>query len=254
MLLQLRKDPNLLVGNLTFGVREAFHSLYSNAWPFNLQKNPFVSLVGKNPALSTLADVWGQNIVRTLPTVGFTIGISSTSASDAAAGVGARTVEIDGVLANSFAARTVTLTLNGQTKVVDTSGLSFIRINGIRVITSGTSLTNVGVIYAFDSTDTVTAGVPQTTAKIFGYAAIGSNNSEQAMYTVPAGYNAQINSISVGIQDASATARAGNIILSYGENNIVVPHSIGGQIYSGLPLEVEPDFPWRVGEKQDIRI
>ena len=94
--------------------------------------------------------------------------ISSSSASDTAAGTGARTVEItyyDNSLAGLF---TVTLTLNGTTAV--NTGVTDIRfIERIKVKTVGSGGSNVGTITLFASTGgaggtvgTIAAGDNQT--------------------------------------------------------------------------------------------
>ncbi len=258
MVLQQRKAGSGLIGGWTFGQRNALPSLYPLAYPFNSQKVAFVDLVGRNPTNTTLSDIWNANIVRTLPTVGFTVGVSSGSASDTAAGTGARTIEVDVIVATTYLAKTLTLTMNGQSKVTDASGTSVIRINAVRVKTAGSGGVNAGIIYAYDSTDTVTAGVPQTTTKIFGWMAVGTNNAEQAMYTVPDGYNAQINNILVGVSDAAVTARAGYVQLGYGIGGVVVPQILAGQINSGLGSGQVPfnntGSAWIIPERADIRI
>src|SRR5271157_1023335 len=150
-----------------------------------------VTIIGKNTTLTTLNDVWpgGGSISgnHTILGAGITLGISSDAAADAAAGTGARTVVVVGVLATGQEA-TVTLTLNGTSKVTDASGLSFIAVNFAYVATWGTGLTNAGRIYIYDSTDTVagtTPGENVTITKRLAIIGIGDNYTRCAWYTVP---------------------------------------------------------------------
>ena len=210
-------NPNIFVGGLPISNKQSHPNLYPTAYPFSVaqQGNPypvaFVTLHGYNAAVSTATDLWPQNTVRTLPTAGFTIGVSSSSASDTAAGTGARTVQVD-FLDINFVPYTITVTLNGQTLVSDTTQVTkAFRINDIRVVTTGTGNTNAGDIYVYDNTDTVTAGVPQTPAKIFHKVVLGETVGRGGFYTVPAGCSMEIYALRVGIDDTTTTARAVNV-------------------------------------------
>jgi hypothetical protein len=80
--------------------------------------------------------------------------LNSTSASDASAGVGARTVQVTyysvtaGVVTGPF---TETVTLNGTT-AVNMVSTTVAYVESIEVLTAGTSLTNVGIIQLFTTT------------------------------------------------------------------------------------------------------
>ena len=84
------------------------------------------------------------------PTVGAQRSIASSSASDAAAGVGARTVRID-YLTTAGVALSETLTLNGVTPV-NTVATNICYIEHIVVLTVGSTGRNVGTITLFVST------------------------------------------------------------------------------------------------------
>lgn len=152
------------------------------------------------------------------PTV---LKISSGSASDTAAGTGARTVYILGINGDGSEVEE-TVTLNGQT-AVNTTHL-YTEIQRMLVMTVGSSDHNVGQIYA--GTGTVTAGVPQN---VYGHIAVGENQSLTGHFTVPAGYTGYImhgqmssgtptNGYVVGrlkIRDASGVVRTGAIVTFY---------------------------------------
>lgn len=130
-----------------------------------------------------------------------TLEVASSSANDAAAGTGARTITITG-LASDYTDLSETVTMLGNTVAVTTS--SFLRINSVEVATAGSGGKNAGVIYvALD--DTFSSGVPQTATKILRAIPIGNNVSHNATFTVPYGKELYITSLKVG----SSTAQIG---------------------------------------------
>lgn len=237
-------------------------NLYPTAFPFDRCNagSPgtiaFVALTGSNPTVTTAADLWPQNTVRTLPTAAFTIGLSSSNANDTSAGTGARTVEIDYLDAN-YVPYTVTMTLNGQTKV---SGATAFRINDIRIKTWGSTLANVGDIYVYDASDTVTAGVPQTASKIFHKIVAGENVARGGFYTVPAGCQLQTQQYRAGIYEATTPAdKAVALKIGYLSNTssglAKSEFPIPSQVSNLHPyVSITPDFPAILDEKTDIRL
>jgi len=129
---------------------------------------------------TSVETVWAQGGTYAYPASATVMKISSSSADDAAAGTGARTISIAGLDA-SYNEISETVTLNGQTEVNTVN--SYLRITRMFVITAGSGATAVGVIYA--GTGTVTSGVPAT---VYGMIAIGANQTQMAFWTVPAGY------------------------------------------------------------------
>lgn len=237
--------------------------LYPTAYPFRQCKQggpgkiAFVTINGQNPAVSTQADVADANVVRTYPASAFTVSVSSGNAADTAAGTGAQAVEVD-VLDTNYAMHTLSFELAGQTEVTDAVlGANALRINDIRITRWGTGASNVGVIYVYDSSDTVTSGVPQTASKIFGRILAGANVSRGAFYTVPAGCKLQISNVRAGINDNTTTARAGSLILKTFTlaGTRLVPSSIfiNGQISSTIPaINNVPSTPIVIDEKTDV--
>jgi hypothetical protein len=106
-----------------------------------------------------------------------TLQVISSSVNDAAAGSGARTVTIFGLDAN-YNAISETVTLNGTTGVTTVN--QFTRAHSASVITSGSSNT------AFND-GTITIRHSTTTANVFVTIQPGRNQSNDAVYTVPAG-------------------------------------------------------------------
>lgn len=139
---------------------------------------------GHNADIDTgTEDVWGYGGVRILPTTATVASLVSTSANDAAAGTGLRTVVVQGLDTNYIEVEE-TVTLNGVTPVNTTQ--VFWRINRIYGLTSGTGATNAG---------TITCSVnSQVQASI----QIGLGQTLVGMFTVPAGHTLIIKSVEIG--------------------------------------------------------
>ena len=132
---------------------------------------------GEKTAIGTTDQtVWPLTGILENPAAPIAVTISSSSANDTAAGTGARTVEIQCLIAG-FVPVDETYTLNGQTAVAvgDISA-----VNRLKVMSAGSNDYNVGTIYV--GSGTVTAGVP---AVIYAVIAPGNNKTTQAHYTCP---------------------------------------------------------------------
>ena len=263
MFIRSPKLDGLWIGGLPSQSRITKANTYATAYPFNscgangvAYPVAYISLHGYNAAVTTLTDLWPQGTVRTLPTAGFTIGVSSSSASDTnSAGTGARIVQVD-FLDTSYIPHTINVVLNGQTMVSDTTQVATaFRINDIRCVSVGSGTTNAGDIYVYDNTDTVTAGVPQTATKIFHKVVAGDSIGRGGFYTVPAGCALQVNQIRAGIDDTTTTARAvqinAKVTIYNGGQNIPVLFPIGSQLVGGELIE-DLAFPTIIDEKSDI--
>jgi hypothetical protein len=154
---------------------------------------------GINGDVGTSAEtVWAQGGTYVYPASATVMKISSSSADDAAAGTGARTISIAGLDAN-YNEISETVILNGQTEVNTIN--SYLRIFSMFVVTAGSGATAVGTIYA--GTGTVTSGVPAT---VYGMIAIGANRTQMAFWTVPAGYTLYL--MGVFYSSGNSTANA----------------------------------------------
>ena len=150
---------------------------------------------------TSVETVWAQGGTYAYPASASVMKISSSSADDTSAGTGARTVAIFG-LDSSYNEINETVTLNGQTSVNTTN--SFLRIFRMYVVTAGSGATAAGTIYA--GTGTVTSGVP---AVVYGTIAIGANQTQMSLWTVPAGYTLYL--MGVFYTSGNATANAWTI-------------------------------------------
>jgi hypothetical protein len=129
---------------------------------------------------TSVETVWAQGGTYAYPASATVMKISSSSANDAAAGTGARTISIAGLDAN-YNEISETVILDGQTEVNTVN--SYLRIFRMFVATAGSGATAAGTIYA--GTGTVTSGVPAT---VYGMIALNANQTQMAFWTVPAGY------------------------------------------------------------------
>ena len=140
-----------------------------------------VIVFGYNQDVDTTEEsVWPDGGIVPHTATATTMSVSSTSASDASAGVGARTVYISG-LDGSYNVVSETVTLNGTTAV--TTSNSYLAINDMQVMSVGSTGYNVGDINI--GTGTVTLGVPAVLYDLIG---AGNNSRTTGHYTVPAGY------------------------------------------------------------------
>lgn len=133
----------------------------------------FVSKFGATPEVdeAEFDAVWDVPKSRyPWPTSAQTTTIVSSSANDASAGTGARTVEVQG-LDSSYAFTSETATLNGTTAVTLTN--SYLRVFRAKVLTAGSTGYNEGDIDIKHSTTTI--------ARI----TIQLNQTLMALYTIP---------------------------------------------------------------------
>lgn len=135
-----------------------------------------VLLSGENNEISTTEEtIWGTGGRISQPSSAATISFVSDSADDDSAGIGARTVVLNG-LDSSKNQQAEIITMDGLTPVV--SSLSYLRISSAIVYTTGTNKTNVGNI-------TLTHG-----ATVLATIKAGEGTIRQMVLTVPTGYDA----------------------------------------------------------------
>lgn len=124
-----------------------------------------------------VADVWeagaGLSLVH-LDTAEI-LDVGSTSATDDAAGTGARRIQIDGLDA-AYAPISETVMLAGTTPVLTTQ--AFLRVNGVKVLTAGSD-GNVNGYVSILSNDTMRLQAVMTS--------LSGCRSQQTQWTVPAG-------------------------------------------------------------------
>ncbi len=172
-----------------------------NLFPENIALNLVggvkkIQLIGRNAAISNSAEtIWTPSGTYAQLTTAVAMEAVSSSANDAAAGTGARTIEVDLVDGN-YVQTTVTVTMNGVTPVAITG--TFLAVNGARVITAGSGLTNAGDI----DIRVVTGSVVKSRIS----SAAGSTGiSQDFVYTVPANTIALLKPVTLTAQAATGS-------------------------------------------------
>lgn len=141
---------------------------------------------GYNSGVSTsYEDIIAQGGTYPEVTTSETVSIVSSSGLDTSGGTGARTVNINGLDANGDEINE-DIILNGATPVVSTKIYSF--IHRIKVLTSGTGLTNAGNL-----TLTNTAS-----AQTLGYIGAGDGITLQLVYKIPRAYYGMMLALEIG--------------------------------------------------------
>ena len=206
----------------------------------------YIFQFGQAATVTTQQSVWATTGTYAFPTSAAVMKISSGSASDTAAGTGARTVFISGLDAN-YAPISETVALNGQTQVSTTN--SYLRINDFYVLTCGSGATAAGIIYA--GTGSATAGVPST---VYSLMPTGYNAQTQAIYTVPAGYTAYISSYTFTSNCATANTIASGFLFTYLYPNVFPTVEATARFNSGGIFDRHFDYPQKYIEKTDLEM
>jgi len=186
-----------------FGNRD----FYTEVQKDNIPGHMVVFKFGRNPDVDTAAieDLWTIGGVRTWLQAASTLEAISDDAADDIAGVGARTITIEGLDA-TFAEVTEDVDMAGLSASTATTS-SFIRINRVFVKETGTyGSTTTGGNLGNITIRLSGAGVDQAEIlnEVSGTVPIGE--SQESHFTIPLGKTGFINSVRVTV-DASKAAR-----------------------------------------------
>lgn len=152
-----------------------------------------VTALGSNPDvdIGTLPeDLWTGGGAYPWMTAATSLEVVSSSANDAAAGTGARTIVITGLDVN-YIQVTQTVTLNGLTPVAIPSQL--FRVNSALISSAGSGKVNAGDVTIRD----VGAGATRAIVPA------GYGITRQSIYTVPAGFTVQVISMLFGFNEVA---------------------------------------------------
>jgi len=149
-----------------------------------------VNIIGYNPSVSTTAStLWSGGATSYVQLTAATpMEVVSASANDAAAGTGARTVKVEGLL-STYVPFTETVTLNGTTPVPLTNTTA-IAINKTTVLTAGSGLVNAGKIDVRAISGAAVKSSIQAVVESQG-------ESADFVYTVPADTQGMLKSVRV---------------------------------------------------------
>lgn len=145
--------------------------------------------------------VWSAGGVFVKQTAAETVNLVSNSASDAAAGTGARTVLVT-YLDEDYIEQSAIVVMAGLSN--SPLPTTCIAINRMEVITTGTLKWNAGTINAVGaSSGDIHSQIPRVTDE---GNTIGSSISQQMVYTVPAGKGVMIDALSANFVKTAAGA------------------------------------------------
>lgn len=201
---------------------------------------------GYNPNIINVNEtIWDGGGIYSYPAAAAVMYVSSSSANDASAGTGARTVTFYGLDAN-YEEINETVTLNGQTQVATTK--SFLRVFRGFVATVGSGGTNAGDIYI--GTTGASAGVP--TGTFYAKITAGEAQTLMAVYTVPAGKTLYISqgTATHGTDTAGAYMTIRFMVRSYGG---VFRTTVKVDV-TGSELLFPFMYPLKITEKSDIEV
>ena len=232
-------------------VDRALSILMATQVPYNLRVSQgavagasSLSKFGYNSDVDTGEEtVWTQGGLYTYPPSAALVYISSSDVNDTIVGTGARTVTVEGLDTN-YGQITETVNLNGQTQVATTT--QYLRVNRTYVASAGSGGTGAGVIYV--ATSGAASGVPTGTT----YAAIiaGENQSQMAVYTVPAAYSLFIDNVYF---TAAVSATANHVITKLATRDLNgVFRSRTTNILENSPLINDFEYPLKISAKTDI--
>jgi hypothetical protein len=143
-----------------------------------------INKFGYNGTLPTsYEDVWEQSLVYTYTTTAQVMHCSSSDDTDT------QMIEVQG-LDENWQRQIITVKLVGQTETAIGTAL-WMRIDRVRNL----GATDFGgTVYIYED-DTVAVGVPQTPAKIRAIAIGANNQTQMALFTIPAGHVGYITGI-----------------------------------------------------------
>ena len=167
------------------------NELYLREWIYQVGSNADVDAAAAE-------DIWVGGGTYTWPAAAAATTIVSGSAADAAAGTGARTVEVIGLTTGMVLARE-TVTLTGVAAV--TLATAFMRVLDVRVRSAGTGQTNAGLL---------TVAIGGTTA---GLVPIGAGRLNAALYSVPADRSAYLSNVTFGAGAVTAGYLTGSLFV-----------------------------------------
>ena len=233
-------NPKLAI-SLESSNPEAIRDFYLEVSKGNIPGTSLSAVVARNPATTgtLLQDCWGGVGVMIYPVVNEAWEISSISASDTSAGVGARTVLVN-YLDSDYLPKSVVVIMNGTTPVPVASDC--FRPAGIFALTAGSSGSNVDKITL---SQVGTGNVRNVMMPDIG-------RSHDTHFTVPAGKTAKfLTTLIIYPKDGSGVFRnrfrlkganqawnSGSVLPAY-QNFIPFPFRSNPSIPSGTDLQLQ---------------
>jgi hypothetical protein len=202
-----------------------------------------VTASGVNPDVDTATtpeDIWFAGGAYPFPTSATTLEVLSSSADDAAAGTGMRTMQVIGLDAN-YAEQSEIVTLDGTTPVALAN--SYLRLNRAQVVSAGSGRTNAGNVTIRET------GAGQTR----GAMRAGYGIMRQAIYTVPAGYTLAITATVLSILRTVGTDYEATFVEFFQSPAGFYRQTLEVAVNTA-PIEIIKTVPIMIPEKWDFAI
>lgn len=203
----------------------------------NIEGVAFVDKFGRNIEIDAgvTADIWdgghtlvsggSVSLIWVAPTAASKHNITSSSASDASGGVGARTIRVFGL--PSWGAKEISedITMNGQGNVAMQNDM--VIIHRMRVLTKGATSVNVGIITATATSPSATTVTAQIRA--------GEGQTQMAIYGIPSTQTAYLGRFYANVNRGAGAAALLDVSLKYNPEpqteltNFLTKHTFGLQ-------------------------
>ena len=209
------------------------------------------NVIGRNPDVDTGTDpeeIWNaasKAATQTLLAAAVQMSISTSAAGDN--GESMTVVYLD----TNWALQTAVVTFDGTDGRTETATT----IVAVRILEmyNHTATAYVGDAYIYETSDTVTAGVPDTAAKTHGKIDIGAERMQTSSYTIPANYTGQIIGGYVNLLNATGYATNDLYIRPYGDvfqHQFAIGVDNDSSAYAPFPLTA----PIQVAGRSDIKL
>ena len=204
--------------------------------------------IGTNEDVDTSEEtVWNEGGIYAYLSTATTMTVSSSDANDDVGGSGVTRIQVFGQDAN-YKEQTEYVSMDGQNGVTTVN--SYLRVYRMICLAAGATGSNEGIIYI--GTGAITGGKP---AVVYGSIAIGINQTQMSLWTVPAGKTFYLIDI-YGTESADQRAKIRLYIREEGRL-FVVKFELGmisGQVFKAyqmpLPIPAKSDIEIRTTGEQ----
>lgn len=213
---------------------------------------PSISVISKFGANADVdigtEDIWTHGGLFNYLTVPSILNVTSLSPLDTLLGVGMRTMVVEG-LDENWDEVTETIEMNGTAIVL--TATTYIRVNRMYCVESGTSDTNVGEVHIFAGT--ATAGLPDDELLVYNQISPLLGQTLTAAYAIPAGRSAYLMS---GFATTDDVAKPITITMYNRVNADLETASwrVAINFKTTRVFEKEYDIPIKLPPKTDLRV
>ena len=210
-----------------------------------------IDLDGRNPDVDTGTDpedVWNaasKAATQTLLATAVAMSISTSALADKGL-----TMAVE-YLDTNWALQTITVTFDGtDARNEEPTTITAVRI--LRMWNPGATA-YTGDAYIYETSDTVTAGVPDTAAKTHGKIDIGYERMQSTHYTIPANYTGQLIGGYASLLNAAGWANIDLFIRAYG-GVFLIQQNLGVDVDGNSYVPLTLTAPVYLAARTDIKM